>query len=103
MGLVGARPLVHSRQFNGKQEGVWTTQHPCACAAPATVKRTVHPDSPRPTQPLKVLNKPLGRRTQVVFASPDTGQQGARASNPEPYRPCTVGEGGEDTVFSGSS
>ena len=97
MGLVGARPLVHSRQFNGKQEGAWTTQHPCACAAPATVKRTA-PSSGLASSytATEGLEQAFGKADSVVFASPDTGQQGVWASRPKPFCPSTVGEGGED-------
>ena len=44
------------------------------------------------------LEQGSGKATEVVSASPDTGQQGGGASENAPFvRPCTVGEGGEDT------
>jgi len=44
----------------------------------------------------------IGKATEVVSASPDTGQQGGGASeNALLERPCTVGEGGEDTQLVG--
>ena len=50
------------------------------------------------TQATERLEQALGKATEVVSASPDTGQQGGGASENAPLvRPCTVGEGGEDT------
>ena len=46
------------------------------------------------------LEQATGKATEAVSASPDTGQQGGGASENAPLeRPCTVGEGGEDTQF----
>ena len=87
MKLVGARGVVHTPQFNGKQESESALAQRCQTPAqdqPAlppqrSSEQTAHAVSPCPTQPLVALNKRLGRRTAVVFASPDTGQQGGRA------------------------
>ena len=76
---VGARGVVHTLQFNGKQEGEFDRTDP-TCAAPATVKRTCLFQGAAPsTQATGCLEQASGKADAVVFASPDTGQQGGLA------------------------
>jgi hypothetical protein len=50
------------------------------------------------TQATERLEQALGKATEVVSASPDTGQQGGGAPKNAPLnRSSTVGEGGEST------
>lgn len=50
------------------------------------------------TQATERLEQAPGKATEVVSASPDTGQQGGGASENAPLnRSSTVGEGGEST------
>ena len=83
-------------QFNGKQEGR-PLKADLTCAAPATVSGRIHQDS-APITATERLEQALGKATEVVSASPDTGQQGGGASKNAPLnRSSTVGEGGEST------
>ena len=77
---VGARGVVHTPQFNGKQEGgvERSTTHSLRCP------RNGQADEPlcsaSVTHATERLEQAFGKATEVVSASPDTGQQGGGAS-----------------------
>ena len=77
---VGARGVVHTPQFNGKQEGGVDQRDNTSPALPpqrssgrALQLRFCH-------KATEHLEQVLGKATEVVSASPDTGQQGGGAS-----------------------
>jgi hypothetical protein len=75
--LLVLAELVHSPQFNGKQEG-HADKADLTCAAPATVsRRVVFKQQPSfHLKPLAALKQAAGKVVKVASASPDTGQQG---------------------------
>jgi hypothetical protein len=77
---VGARSVVHMLQFNGKQEGrvARSTTPNLRCPRNGQVDEPF--GSASVTQATERLEQALGKATEVVSASPDTGQQGGGAS-----------------------
>ena len=90
MQFVGARGVVHMPQFNGKQKFLLYQVH-LFCTWPELRYQPALPPQrssernagnvfpPCPTQPLECLEQASGKADKVVFASPDTGQQGVAA------------------------
>jgi iron complex outermembrane receptor protein len=92
--LVGARGVVHMPQFNGKQEeGVARSTH-SNLRCPRNGQADEPLGSASVTQATGRLEQAPGKATEVVSASPDTGQQGDLPQG-RLYDPSTVGEGGE--------
>jgi len=95
---VGARGVVHTPQFNGKQEGNVARSTNPNLRCPRNGQADELYSSASVTQATERLEQALGKATEVVSASPDTGQQGGGASQNAPLnRSSTVGEGGEST------
>ncbi len=95
---VGARGVVHMPQFNGKQEGRVARSTTPNLRCPRNGQADEPFGSASVTQATERLEQALGKATEVVSASPDTGQQGGGASkNALLNRSSTVGEGGEST------
>jgi hypothetical protein len=73
---VGARGVVHTSQFNGKQEGRAARSATPNLRGP----RNGQADEPSCFASVKSaterLEQVLGKATEVVSASPDTGQRG---------------------------
>lgn len=76
---VGARGVVHMPQFNGKQEGRVARSTTLTLRCP----RNGQADEPLCSASVKQatgrLEQATGKATEVVSASPDTGQQGGHA------------------------
>jgi len=95
---VGARGVVHTPQFNGKQEGCVARSTTPHLRCPRNGQADEPFGSASVTQATERLEQALGKATEVVSASPDTGQQGGGAPKNAPLnRSSTVGEGGEST------
>ena len=85
--MVGARIVIHTLQFNGKQGDQLIHLRSLTCAVPATVSERVRNGSTSVTKATESFFG-LGRQQKVVFASPDTGQQGGSI---EPLSDAYVG------------
>jgi hypothetical protein len=79
MGGVGARGVVHTPQFNGKQESYVARSTRLHLRCPATVKRTSFHELRFCQLATERLEQAFGKATKVVSVSPDTGQQGGDA------------------------
>ena len=91
---VGARGVVHTPQFNGKQEEGVARSTPFNLRCPRNGQADEPSGSASVTQATGRLEQAPGKATEVVSASPDTGQQGDLPQGGL-YDPSTVGEGGE--------
>jgi len=95
---VGARGVVHTPQFNGKQEGRVARSTRSNLRCPRNGQTDELFSSAFVTHATGRLEQAPGKATEVVSVSPDTGQQGGGASDNVPLeRSSTVGEGGEST------
>jgi hypothetical protein len=74
--LVGARGVVHTPQFNGKQEEGVARSTPSNLRCPRNGQADEPLGSASVTQATGRLEQATGKATEVVSASPDTGQQG---------------------------
>jgi iron complex outermembrane receptor protein len=92
--LVGARGVVHTPQFNGKQEEGVARSTPSNLRCPRNGQADEPSGSASVTKATGRLEQATGKATEVVSASPDTGQQGDLPQG-RLYDPSTVGEGGE--------
>ena len=76
---VGARGVVHTPQFNGKQEVGVARSTPSNLRCPRNGQADEPLGSASVTQATGRLEQAPGKATEVVSASPDTGQQGGTA------------------------
>jgi hypothetical protein len=98
MPSVGARGVVHTPQFNGKQEGRVARSTTPNLRCPRNGQTDELLSSAFVTKATGRLEQATGKATKVASVSPDTGQQGGGAfSNAPLERSSTVGEGGEST------
>ncbi len=77
--VVGARGVVHTPQFNGKQEGCVARSSPPHLRCPRNGQADEPLGSASVIQATGRLEQATGKATEVVSASPDTGQQGGGA------------------------
>ena len=73
---VGAREVVHTSQFNGKQEGRAARSATPNLRCPRNGQADEPSGSASVISATERLEQVLGKATEVVSASPDTGQQG---------------------------
>ena len=76
---VGAREVVHTSQFNGKQEGRAARSATPNLRCPRNGQADEPSGSASVIPATERLEQVLGKATEVVSASPDTGQQGGGA------------------------
>ena len=86
--------MVHTPQFNGKQEEGVARSTPSNLRCPRNGQADEPSGSASVTKATGRLEHATGKATEVVSASPDTGQQGDLPQGGL-YYPSTVGEGGE--------
>ena len=86
--------MVHTPQFNGKQEEGVARSTSSNLRCPRNGQADEPSGSASVTQATGRLEQATGKATEVVSASPDTGQQGDLPQGGL-YYPSTVGEGGE--------
>jgi vitamin B12 transporter len=86
--------VVHTPQFNGKQEEGVARSTPSNLRCPRNGQADEPSGSASVKQATGRLEQAPGKATEVVSASPDTGQQGDLPQGGL-YDPSTVGEGGE--------
>ncbi|MEY4506802.1 MAG: hypothetical protein RL297_1380 [Pseudomonadota bacterium] len=79
MTFVGARCVVHTPQFNGKQEGRVARSATPNLRCPRNGQADEPSCSASVTPATERLEQVLGKATEVVSASPDTGQHGGGA------------------------
>jgi vitamin B12 transporter len=89
--------VVHTLQFNGKQEGCVARSTTPNLRCPRNGQADEPLGSASVTQATERLEQAFGKATEVVSASPDTGQQ-VDLSKDRLFNPSTVGEGGEGVL-----
>ena len=80
MTAVGARGVVHTPQFNGKQEGLSRSLDKAPPALPPQRSNGRVLQLRFCQLATECLEQAFGKATEVVSVSPDTGQQGGGAS-----------------------